>query len=303
MLENYWVERVPIERARACWLAPEIELYVDRLHVRGYADASIRQRVPVLCDFAELAEERAATDAVTAVEQIDGFVTSRLQGREAKGLTIGAAAACENAIRRPVSQMLRLASTGRVGTKRDAQPFPFQAVAPGFPEAQRHGGRNAGGLPQLPRRGRPALQPYSGSPQRPAGRTRDGVRHCARCQRDAGRRLRHRAASARGNQGPRAGRDARPCRVPARTRRRRRAAGGRLDPLPWKNEARNAMTTALLAVGFISAAMAIMAVGLLSKNRCLRGSCGGSEVLDAEGDSLRCGACPRRDGPDPEGGA
>ena len=47
-------------------------------------------------------------------------------------------------------------------------------------------------------------------------------------------------------------------------------------------------------------AMAIMAIGLLSKNRCLRGSCGGPDVLDAQGESLRCGACPRRD--DPEAG-
>lgn len=53
------------------------------------------------------------------------------------------------------------------------------------------------------------------------------------------------------------------------------------------------MTTVVLAAGFIAFAMAIMAIGLMSKNRCLRGSCGGPDVLDAEGESLRCGACPR----------
>lgn len=56
------------------------------------------------------------------------------------------------------------------------------------------------------------------------------------------------------------------------------------------------MMIVFLAAGFIALAMAIMAIGLLSRNRCLRGSCGGSEILDADGDSLRCGACPRRDG-------
>lgn len=56
------------------------------------------------------------------------------------------------------------------------------------------------------------------------------------------------------------------------------------------------MMIVLLAAGFIALAMAIMSIGLLSRNRCLRGSCGGSEILDADGDSLRCGACPRRDG-------
>ena len=50
-----------------------------------------------------------------------------------------------------------------------------------------------------------------------------------------------------------------------------------------------------LAVGIIGIAMAVMSIGLLSKGRCLRGSCGGSEVLDAEGESLRCGACPREE--------
>ena len=55
------------------------------------------------------------------------------------------------------------------------------------------------------------------------------------------------------------------------------------------------MSVVLLAIAFVGIAMAIMAIGLLSKNRCLRGSCGGPDVLDAEGESLRCGACPRRD--------
>lgn len=55
------------------------------------------------------------------------------------------------------------------------------------------------------------------------------------------------------------------------------------------------LTTFLLALGLIVVAVAIMSVGLLSKNRCLRGSCGGPEVLDAQGESLRCGACPRTD--------
>ena len=55
------------------------------------------------------------------------------------------------------------------------------------------------------------------------------------------------------------------------------------------------MSTLLLAVALIGLAMAGMAVGLLSKNRCLRGSCGGPDVLDAQGESLRCGACPRNE--------
>ena len=50
----------------------------------------------------------------------------------------------------------------------------------------------------------------------------------------------------------------------------------------------------LLTAGMIAGVMLIMAVGLLFKYPCLRGSCGGSDVLDADGRSLRCDACPRR---------
>ncbi len=55
------------------------------------------------------------------------------------------------------------------------------------------------------------------------------------------------------------------------------------------------MTIVLLTAGIMAGAMAIMAVGLLSRNRCLRGSCGGEPVLDGRGEPLSCGACPRRD--------
>lgn len=55
----------------------------------------------------------------------------------------------------------------------------------------------------------------------------------------------------------------------------------------------------LLSAGLIAGVMLIMAVGLLFKHPCLRGSCGGPDVVDAEGRSLRCDACPRRAvGPD-----
>ena len=54
----------------------------------------------------------------------------------------------------------------------------------------------------------------------------------------------------------------------------------------------------LLTAGMIAGVMLIMAVGLLFKYPCLRGSCGGPEA--AGGDrSLRCEACPRRAAPPP----
>lgn len=47
----------------------------------------------------------------------------------------------------------------------------------------------------------------------------------------------------------------------------------------------------ILAIG---ALMAAMAIGVIIKNKSLRGSCGGPDVIDCDGESLACGACPNR---------
>ncbi len=54
------------------------------------------------------------------------------------------------------------------------------------------------------------------------------------------------------------------------------------------------MVLFLLTVVAIGAIMLVMAVGLFFRYPCLRGSCGGEELLDAQGQSLRCAACPKR---------
>ncbi len=50
----------------------------------------------------------------------------------------------------------------------------------------------------------------------------------------------------------------------------------------------------LLSFAVIGAVMLIMAVGLFFKYPCLRGSCGGPEMVGPDGESLRCAVCPRR---------
>lgn len=50
----------------------------------------------------------------------------------------------------------------------------------------------------------------------------------------------------------------------------------------------------LLTVAVIAAIMLAMGVGLLFRYPCLRGSCGGEDPLDANSESLRCAACPKR---------
>ena len=50
----------------------------------------------------------------------------------------------------------------------------------------------------------------------------------------------------------------------------------------------------ILTLIFFALAMLVMSVGVIFSGRCLRGSCGGPEVLDAAGEPLSCAACPRR---------
>jgi hypothetical protein len=51
------------------------------------------------------------------------------------------------------------------------------------------------------------------------------------------------------------------------------------------------LVAALVLVG---ASVAAMAIGVMFRRPCLRGSCGGPEVRDAQGRSLSCESCPRR---------
>ena len=53
----------------------------------------------------------------------------------------------------------------------------------------------------------------------------------------------------------------------------------------------------LLSIVVIGGLMAAMAVGAIFSNRCLRGSCGGPEVLGPDGEALSCETCPLRDRP------
>ena len=54
------------------------------------------------------------------------------------------------------------------------------------------------------------------------------------------------------------------------------------------------MAVFLLTLGGIAIVMAIMAIGVMLDGRCLRGSCGGPDVVGPDGDSLSCATCPHR---------
>lgn len=55
-------------------------------------------------------------------------------------------------------------------------------------------------------------------------------------------------------------------------------------------------TLALLAVtlALFGLALAGLGIGVMAGRRCLRGSCGGPEVLGPNGERLSCDTCPNR---------
>ena len=56
-------------------------------------------------------------------------------------------------------------------------------------------------------------------------------------------------------------------------------------------------TLVLLTIGLMALVKTGMAVGVMFSNKCLRGSCGGPEVLGPNGESLNCDTCPLKDRP------
>ena len=56
MIERYFVKPSTVDRIRGCWLAPEIERYVEWMASHGYAVRNFYRRVPILCQFAEFAK-------------------------------------------------------------------------------------------------------------------------------------------------------------------------------------------------------------------------------------------------------
>ena len=56
----------------------------------------------------------------------------------------------------------------------------------------------------------------------------------------------------------------------------------------------SALATFLLAVLLIAIGLVAMAVGVIFRRPCLRGSCGGRAVTSPSGERLSCATCPNR---------
>jgi len=53
------------------------------------------------------------------------------------------------------------------------------------------------------------------------------------------------------------------------------------------------MLTMILAVAVVALAMTGLAIGYIVHGRCMRGTCGGQEVIAPDGETITCGTCGR----------
>jgi integrase/recombinase XerD len=134
MLEQYFVKVSTIDRIHACWLAPQIEDYVEWMHAEGYAARNVLNRVPLLCHFAEFTRQHGVTDLIGAASRVEDFVAYWATQHVLNWKSPVTYRKFLSVTGNPVRQMLRLALEGRVMVHRSPKPFPFQSEAPGFLE-------------------------------------------------------------------------------------------------------------------------------------------------------------------------
>jgi integrase/recombinase XerD len=134
MLEQYFVKVSTIDRIRACWLAPQIEQYVEWMHKEGYADRNVFNRVPLLCHFADFTRQHGVTDLMGAASKVEDFVAYWAAQHALNWKSPVTRQKFLSVTGNPVRQMLRLALEGRITVHRPQKPFPFQTEAPGFLE-------------------------------------------------------------------------------------------------------------------------------------------------------------------------
>ena len=123
MLEQYFVKVSTIDRICACWLAPQIERYVEWMHAEGYADRNVFNRVPLLCHFADFTRQHGITDLIGAASRVDDFVTYSAAQHALNWKSPVTRKKFLSVTGNPVRQMLRLALEGRVTVNRPRQPY------------------------------------------------------------------------------------------------------------------------------------------------------------------------------------
>ena len=129
MLERYFVKYQTVDRIRGCWLGTAIERYVEWLEQEGYAQRNVFRRVPLLCHFAQFAEERGAASLEQATTLVEDFAEHWMNGHARDGMSLAARHKLAEEARNPVNQLLHLQLPDYAGGGRHVRPDPFRDVA------------------------------------------------------------------------------------------------------------------------------------------------------------------------------
>jgi integrase/recombinase XerD len=131
MLEHYFLKPDTVEGIRTSWIGEPIERYVQWLDEHGYAARNVYNRVPVLRQFGEFAEQHGAICFEDLPGLVESFVSRWVNkhGSHYKEVPRWV----EHYARTPVEQLLQLILPDYKGKGRARRvKDPFQRQAPGF---------------------------------------------------------------------------------------------------------------------------------------------------------------------------
>jgi hypothetical protein len=123
-----------IDRIRASWLAPQMEIYLEWLESHAYSRLVVYRRLPLLFHLAEFAQKKGCRDVASCKAHIKEFVSQWLEQHGAKEKTVNAARKHTIDAECGVRQMLQLACEEPVTRNRRRHPFPLESAVPGFAE-------------------------------------------------------------------------------------------------------------------------------------------------------------------------
>jgi site-specific recombinase XerD len=132
MLEDYFVKPATVDRIRASWIGPQIELYVGWLAEHGYRAANMHGRVPLLVAFGDFAGARGAELVGDLPGHVEAFVVERVAERARRRRDGLARPALAKEIRGPIEHMLAAVLPGFEPTGRRHRELPFAQAAPLF---------------------------------------------------------------------------------------------------------------------------------------------------------------------------
>ena len=131
MLERHFRSFKAIDRIKALWLGPYIELYAQSLDEQHTSNATVRQHVRALAHFNDFVLARGVIELQELPDHVDAFVErwKAEHGGWCKSAQDVAAVVAQSRV--PVERMLSVALPGYV--RPSSKPaMPFSVAAPGF---------------------------------------------------------------------------------------------------------------------------------------------------------------------------